>query len=404
MASWKINDRESGRVKKVLVLNCYSRNSLAVINGLDSNVRLIGGSAKRKNFLWLDPSRLFKSRRLEKVVRYADPAVDEQGFVHDLCEICREESVQGIIPTGTTATNILSKLKGQIEEGANVKCAVEDYEKLSQATDKWATYLVCLEFGIPVPKSVQFGYSIENLTFLKELRFPIVIKPRISYASIGVRFFDTLNEVRAAIADEKAGELAETEPLAYIAQEKIEGDLHDVTACGYQGSPISALSQRRMVSLYDFGGGGIVNKTTNETEAIDLGIRFMRSLSWSGVLVLDLIRNRQGNFFVLECNPKIWGTTALTIEAGQNVAQMVYEIFIDGKGPLAQLDYERDLVYKWWFPEILFHWIQKPRNVSRIYSRLRNTFSKHGARRSISNLKIADALHHLGIVFDRTKL
>ncbi len=122
----------------------------------------------------------------------------------------------------------------------------------------------------------------------------------------------------------------------------------------------------------------------------------------AGTLLFDFLRDRQGRFYLIECNPKIWGTTDLTIQAGANVARMLVEIFVHGNKPQTVSEYEQDLLYKWWFPECIYHWIHQPLTWRRLIQRMRATFANYGARRRINNLR--DIRHLLGIVLNRTQL
>jgi predicted ATP-grasp superfamily ATP-dependent carboligase len=189
-----------------------------------------------------------------------------------------------------------------------------------------------------------------------------------------------------------------------IVQQAIKGDLHDVTACSKNGSVVSMLSQHRLVALYDFGGGGIVNKTTYEPVPMEYAMDILRHLDWDGVLLFDFIKDKEGNYYLLECNPKIWGTTQLTIEAGLNVAQQLIDLFVLEKDIPAIKNYDIDVVYKWWFPECLFHWFHRPRTVGRITRRVTNTLRRYGAKRSVNNLRRNDISHLLGMVLDRAEL
>jgi glutathione synthase/RimK-type ligase-like ATP-grasp enzyme len=388
---------------KLLILNCYSRNALAVINGLDKSFELWGGANRKEKFFVTNPDRLFKSPRLKGVIRYSDPAQNGEAWARELIERCREIPFDGIIPTGTTTTNALSQFKPLIEANTSAKCLVEEFDLLRRVNDKWHTFEICQQAGVPTPKTALFRPDPAFLDVARAFRFPVVVKPRASFAAIGVRFFSDLEELARSVSTAARPGSQNEGDCPYVLQERIDGDLHDVTSFACQGQVKALLSQQRVVSLYDWGGGGIVNKTTFEPVALDLAERFLRHVGWSGVLVFDFIRDKTtGEFLILECNPKIWGSTDLTIQAGFNVAQMTVDHFLLGKDWPRVTDYERDLLYKWWVPECLFHWIQKPH--SAMAKRIVKTFGHFGARRSINNLRRRNARHLLGVIFDRAQL
>jgi len=65
------------------------------------------------------------------------------------------------------------------------------------------------------------------------------------------------------------------------------------------------MTQHRIVCQYDFGGGGIVNKTTHDPAMMELARTFISHVKWNGLLLLDFIRDREGRYFLLEANPKV---------------------------------------------------------------------------------------------------
>ena len=388
---------------KILVLNCYSRNSLAVINSLDPNYELIGGTSKNEGYLFFKPDRFFKSKRLTEIFRYFDPKTDPEGFKNDIINACKHYKPDAIIPTGTTITNHLSFFKNEINKHTNAKLLVEDYSTLSQLADKWLTHNICLKIDIPSPKTVLLNLQGKISSSINSFKFPIILKPRISYAAKGVKFFKTREDLEIFLKDFKQiyNENNQKDPV-YVAQEVIHGELHDVTCCAKDGNVISILSQQRILSLYDFGGGGVINKTTYEPTIMEYAEKIINHVKWSGVMLFDFIRDREGKYYLLECNPKIWGTTQLTTEAGLNMVQQLIDLFVLDRKIKTRDNYIVGMVYKWIFPLCIFSWIQKPRTLNRIIKRIFSTLRKYNASKSLNNLNMKDLPHLIGAVLDRS--
>ena len=378
---------------RIIVLNCYSRNSLAVINSLDPNYEIIGGAAKKR--LFINPDRFFRSPRLSLIFRYTDPNKDPEKFKQDIIDACNLYKADAIIPTGTTTTNLLSYFKKDIAAATKTKLIVEDYHRLSELTDKWSTYKVCLKLKVPVPKTILLSKEEDVKNVMENFSFPVIIKPRLSYASKGVAFFENKDLFQKYMNLKKT-----ILNSSYIAQEMIKGDLHDATLCARKGEILSILTQQRLVSLYDFGGGGIINITTYEPKLMEYAEKIVRYAGWNGVMLIDFIK-AQNQFYLLECNPKVWGTTQLTIEAGLNVIQQMVDIFVSDKKDEARNQYKVGLLYKWIFPECFVHWFNKPLNFSLMLKRIRNTYKDYGANKKLNNLNIKDIKHLIGIVLDR---
>jgi predicted ATP-grasp superfamily ATP-dependent carboligase len=383
---------------KILILSCYSRNGLAVINSIDSSYELIGATRKlQKHFLFC-PDKIFRSNRLSGIIRYGDPQNNPEGFRDDIIAACNELKIDAVFPAGTLTTNMVSKYKKEISERTNAKMLVEDYEKLDVIADKWKTYQLCVDIGVPVPRTELVTSSEEMLNVADELKFPIILKPRSSSGSDGIMFMNMKNEFIELVKSPTSSIFKNSN---YILQEIIEGDLHDVTSCSDQGRVVSILSQKRLVTMNDFGGGGIINITTNEPKMREDAERLIKHLGWSGILEFDFIKSEDNKYYLIECNPKVWGTTQLTVDAGLNVIQQNVDIYLHNKNPERITEYKIGLLYKWIFPECVGSWIQEPRRLSRIAKRIINTFKSYKASESLNNIRKENILHIIGNVFNR---
>ncbi|MCC7483949.1 MAG: ATP-grasp domain-containing protein [Burkholderiales bacterium] len=383
---------------RVLVLNCYSRNSLGIINALAPEREIFAGAVARQSYFITCPDARFRHRRVREVFRHADPARDPGGFVREIAGFCREHGIDAVLPSGTSITNELSRAKRALEAACGARAIVEDPEKLFRLTDKWHTYEAARAAGVATPDTVLLDGAPDLEERLAQLRFPVVVKPRMSFASIGVFFFDTRGEFDRFLAGPTGRD------GSHVAQTRIEGELYDVNACGENGRALCLLSQARVVSLYDFGGGGIVNLTTDDPAAREQARALLAASRWNGPIQFEFLRDRAGRFHLIECNPKFWGTTFLTVAAGMNVVELALDAFFRREAARAVERYEVGLLYRWLFPECAFHWVTKPRTPGRIWRRLRETFRGRGEKRAVHNLNAADLPHLLGVIFDRAKL
>ncbi len=386
----------------VIVLNCYSRNSLAVINSLDPSCRLVGGAIHPPRRRRLSPDSWLHAPRLQEVFRYPHPQDDPRGFVDELVAACRRYRAAAVIPTGTVTTNQLSLHRREVAERGGAVPVVEEYPKLSLLADKWLTYRLCRELQIPAPRSLlPVG---EGRRKLDRLRYPLVVKPRVSFAAAGVRFLHHPREMEAFLRQHPPTPGSRPRDYPFLVQEAVAGNLHDVTSCAFQGEPVSLLSQRRLQTLYDFGGGGIINQTTHEPRLMEYAARLLRHLGWNGVLEFDFVRTPRGEYYLLECNPKFWGTTELTVKAGLNVCQQALDIFLYRKRPPTPPPYQVGLVYKYLVPECLYAWTRPPRSWSRVRRRLACTLRRYHPGPTITNLRSGNLRHLAGILLEKSAL
>jgi len=372
---------------------------LAVANNLKADYELIGGAIKREKYLICRPEKFFIPKPLNAVFRFTNPASDMAGFTEDLIAACRRYQADALIATGNEITVGVSRIKQEIMRHTKTRVLVEDYEKLGPLADKWNCYEICRGIGVPVPRTVLVKEGVPDET--ADLQFPVVMKPTQSTAAIGFKFFQSRDDLKSYLETHRRD--AEKQPPAknrFVIQEFIDGELHDVTCCAKNGAVASMLTQKRLMTLYDFGGGGIANKTTRIPEIMDYAERILKHMKWNGVAEFDFIRDQKGAFYLLECNPRFWGTVHLTISAGLNVAQQLVNLLLLDEPVPPRADYEVGLAYKWLFPDIVYHWFVKPRSFFRIMRRIRNTFRRYGAARTIHNLKPRDLMYIMAIVMD----
>ncbi len=387
----------------ILILNCFSRNALAVINSLDTSYKLFGGVTFKSKWRNQLQKSLFASNRLNHVVEYTNPTLDQEQFYQDLLKLCQKHQIDAIFPTGTTSTNYLSFYKARLAKETSAVALVEDYDKFEQLTDKWETYQHALKAGVPVPKTILLKDDAETLGAIEQLQFPVIAKPRISFASHGVRFFNHFTELKNALEalngfKDPAGKISHP----YIIQEVIQGALHDVSLCAKSGQVAMMMSQQRIMSLRDFGGGGIINLTTYEPEMMQHAEKLVQLMQWNGPALFDFIKTNDNQYYLLEVNPKIWGTTRLMVEAGLNLPQALIDLFVLDKPLKKNNEYEKNLLYKWVFPECMAAFLLPPLSPIKIAKRIQKSLSKHQSSRSCTNLNRKDWRHLIGTILEKS--
>jgi predicted ATP-grasp superfamily ATP-dependent carboligase len=386
---------------RILLLNAFSRNSLAALHALPPGVGIDAGTTCAQPVRpWL---RRFRNRRLRHLFFYPDPRLNSEGFRDAVIDAVKRFGSDGVIATGTVATDALSFYKAEIAGGTGTHVLVDDFATLGRLTDKRHIFDICGEAGVPMPKTALVA-SVDNVADViqtRGMRCPVLIKPRSAYAAMGVRRFEDEGEIRRFLA---SGEVpAYRKYGSFVVQENIAGRLHDVTLCAHRGEILCMLSQERLVTLYDFGGGGIINRTTDVAVIKDYAERIVRHVSFSGIALFDFIRDADGRFYLLECNPKIWGTTHLTIQAGLNVVQRLIDSQMFGRNLQRDENYEVGLVCKWLFPDCMAHWFTPPLRPDRFLRRVAATFRHYPGSRTINNLHPGDALHWIGILMSKSQ-
>jgi biotin carboxylase len=383
---------------RVIVLHCYSRIGLAVINGLDRRYELIGGMLDRPGLRSLRYERYLRSGRLRHVFRYPAPEKDLDGFQEALIDACRRYEADAVFPTSTGLAIALSKLKATLPADIQTTFVIEDWEKLSWFADKWRTYELATELGIPTPRTIlPVGSGRQRI---EELGLPVVAKPRLGEAAHGIELFDDFDKLAEFVENPPRIGVDAGADYPYILQEYVPGEIHDAGTCAASGRPTSLYSQHRTVTVFEFGGPSLVVQLTDEPEIREHAARLLERLAWNGVIVFEFIKRPDGSYAFLEGNPRVGAAVQCVIAAGMNVCQQAVEIIALGQEPAPTLEYPVGMACKWYCPTAVKMCFREPRTLDAVRTRAHGMFARYRPGPTVTNLQRGSLRHLAGIVVD----
>jgi len=172
------------------------------------------------------------------------------------------------------------------------------------------------EYDINVPKSESI-YSISDFKKYKDdFDWPIVVKGKHYDAKIAYnkdQLQTHFNKISA-----KWG-------LPIIIQEFAHGSEYNVTGVGDgNGNTLSAVPMRKQY-ITDIGKawGGIA---ITDSKLLDLTHHFIKKTKWRGAFELELMKNKDGEFYLLEINPRIPAWVYLAVGVGQNIPELIVNL------------------------------------------------------------------------------
>ena len=172
------------------------------------------------------------------------------------------------------------------------------------------------KYDINVPKSESI-YSISDFKKYKDdFDWPIVVKGKHYDAKIAYnkdQLQTHFNKISA-----KWG-------LPIIIQEFAHGSEYNVTGVGDgNGNTLSAVPMRKQY-ITDIGKawGGIA---ITDSKLLDLTHHFIKKTKWRGAFELELMKNKDGEFYLLEINPRIPAWVYLAVGVGQNIPELIVNL------------------------------------------------------------------------------
>jgi carbamoyl-phosphate synthase large subunit len=172
------------------------------------------------------------------------------------------------------------------------------------------------KYGVKVPGSINLGSLSQIKEIEEKLDYPVMIKGQFYDAYIAA------NEEQVKQAFHK---LAAKWGLPVIAQEFVKGTEVNVIALGDgKGNTIAAVPMRKQY-ITDKGKawGGI---TLADEKMMELTRMIIQKTKWKGGMELELIKTNNGEYFLIEINPRIPAWVYLAVGAGQNIPDALIKL------------------------------------------------------------------------------
>ena len=185
------------------------------------------------------------------------------------------------------------------------------------------------KYGLNVPNSKAF-FGVEELNNLEsEFKFPVMIKGK---------FYDAYVAYNEEQAKNYFNKISSKWGLPIIAQEFVRGNEYNVTGLGDgKGNTIAAVPMRKQY-ITDKGKawGGI---SISDPKMLELTRHFLKKTKWRGGFELELMKDQNGEFYVLEINPRMPAWIYLAVGVGQNIPEALVNLAL-GNEPAPFEDYQ----------------------------------------------------------------
>jgi len=172
------------------------------------------------------------------------------------------------------------------------------------------------KYGFHVPDSANV-FSIQEIhKVIDEYDYPVLVKGKFYDAHIAYNIDQVISCFNKVSA--KWG-------TPVVLQEFVHGSEYNVTGLGDgKGNTIAAVPMRKQY-ITDKGKawGGI---SISDQKMLDLTIKFIRETKWRGGFELELMKNKDNEFFILEINPRIPAWIYLAVGVGQNIPEALVNL------------------------------------------------------------------------------
>ncbi len=300
---------------RVLVLEGYTRQSLPLIKAffeLGCEVTALCSSK-------LDVA--YASRYTQHKYRGVCNREDARGTEKQIREMLESGKFDVVVPTADFSASLLSKNK--IEFSKYAKVISNDWNIYEIAADKIRTMKVCMENDIPCPYTLLNAQIIDDV-LNSQLKYPIIMKPRVGYGAIGFKKIDTIDDL-INVFGKNDKPIEHYVFQEYIPQTDIQYECAMFIDDSNEVKTSLVFSKNRWFPVK--GGSSTLNITVDRLDIVESCSKLLQKINWRGAADIDLIQDPRDNTAkIMEINPRVSGSVKITFVVGTNQAKQMLEL------------------------------------------------------------------------------
>jgi predicted ATP-grasp superfamily ATP-dependent carboligase len=315
---------------RVLILDANQRSALAATRSLGRRgIHVITADQTSRTLAGA-------SRYCRATLTYPSPSSSPDAFVAALRAAVAAQTIDLLLPMSEVTTEMILTRGGELG-GVSIPFGTLDaFERLN---DKRRLSEIAAELGIRVPRTFSVDSPATLQAAVDAMTFPVAAKPyrsRIPTANGWVP-----GEVRYARSAEELLALARDEmPFRahpFLVQEYIAGSGQGVFALYDRGQAMIFFAHRRVRERPPSGGVSVVSESVPMDPYLQgIARRILDHVGWHGVAMVEFKVTAEGKPYLMEVNPRFWGSLQLAIDAGVDFPWLVYQLSMRELGQSAQ--------------------------------------------------------------------
>ena len=336
---------------KILITDGASVNALGIL-------RQLGILKRFKIFVvGYNNAALCKfSKYCTKFFLVPHPKKDSSAFIQKITAICENEKIDFLLPVGFYAHQAIIDNRTKLDK--LTKLCLPSAASFATATSKIETAALAEKAGVLVPKTRVIS-DLKELANLHDLRFPVVIKSRNEIGGRMVEYADTHAELVS-----KYNSLVNSFHLKSsdypIIQEYIKGEGVGYFAFYKDGKMIQSFMHERVREFPVSGGRSVCARSFYDEKLERNGKLVLDALNWNGSAMVEFKRTADNEFYLLEVNPKLWGSLELAICSGVNFPLLMINDTFGIKENPESIPYKKDLYFQWCLNGELYYFVNRP--------------------------------------------
>jgi len=325
---------------RALVLDANTRHGLTTVRSLGRHgLRVTAGAESRLSTGGV-------SRYCDRQLQYPSPVTRKAAFVETIERELHKRDYDLLLPVAPSTVVPITQQKPRLETHTAIPYL--PYEDLLAGLDKRQTIEAARDVDVLHPTTV-VPEEIELDDVDDKLGYPVVVKPRRGSYRRGISVCDSPRELERVIED------TQEHHGSVLLQEYIPngGEIGVYTVYDWETQLCGVTVQRRLRSNPPEGGSSTLREAISNPALIQIAGTLLSSLDWKGAAMVEFrFDARTGQPQLMEINPRLWGSLALTVHAGVDLPVLLYQLAVDGECE-SQTEYEVGARAYWLFGDLL---------------------------------------------------
>ena len=317
---------------KILITDGNYPHSLGIVRSLSSlghNVDVIGNNICISSL----------SRYLSKCAY--NKSLFNQENIDNFIKFLNVEKYDFLIPIGAESVNLISKNRKLISKESTINLASQ--KSIFICLNKSKTLDFAKKRNILIPKEFSKDFVNEYLDKKNKLPSKMILKPAFELSN---------NKVKYIFSKKDYFENIKNISEEFILQEYIDGYGIGFFAIYDKGHIKNFFMHRRIREYPLTGGSSVLAKSIYNKRAFNNGKRLLDDLKWHGVAMVEFKKDKyNGKLYLMEINPKFWGSHDLAIYSGINFAEEYLSIYPDKRSSnliiKPKINYKLDKKFQW---------------------------------------------------------
>ncbi|MDY0075928.1 MAG: ATP-grasp domain-containing protein [Bacteroidales bacterium] len=251
---------------------------------------------------------------VDKTYHIPYPSTGTEALLNRLKYIQEKENIDVVIPNFDAELYSFIKLKSALEQ-IGIRSFLPTMNQF-EARQKINLPEFGKTYDIKVPKSKAIYTQNEINKLESDYGWPLVIKGK---------YYDAILAYTREQAVSAYHKISAKWGLPIIVQQFVHGTEYNVTGLGDgAGNTIAAVPMRKQY-ITDKGKawGGI---SITDDKALALTTHFLEKTKWRGAFELELMKDKAGDYYLLEINPRIPAWIYLAVGVGQNIPEALTKL------------------------------------------------------------------------------